>query len=307
MFYYDDVYYSDDPLSYSDPYYDFALGFSFYESPVDVAYDDYYDSYYAFDPVIDWSSPLSPTYNLLVDDAFYLRTYPDVAAAGIDPDVHYATWGWLEGRDPNAFFSTDGYLSANIDVDLAGIDPLDHYASVGWQEGRDPSVGFDNELYLQTNPDVAAAGINPLEHYLVFGRAEGREIYATIGPDIAPNAFDFEYYLLGNPDVGFFGPPNPLTHYNSNGWQEGRDPSAYFDTSDYLQAYRDVAAAGINPLDHFDTYGWREGRDPSIWFDTKAYLAANPDVAAAGINPLTHFLQFGVYEGRLPLGDGILA
>jgi serralysin len=66
-----------------------------------------------------------------------------------------------------------------------------------------------------------------------------------------------------------------------------------------------VAAAGINPLQHYETTGWKEGRDPSAHFDTAGYLAANPDVAAAGINPFDHFLQHGIYEGRQAVNDGI--
>ncbi len=54
----------------------------------------------------------------------------------------------------------------------------------------------------------------------------------------------------------------------------------------------------MNPLDHYNSFGWREGRDPSSRFDTTSYLAANPDVAAAGVNPLDHFLMNGIYEGR---------
>jgi len=30
----------------------------------------------------------------------------------------------------------------------------------------------------------------------------------------------------------------------------------------------DVKAAGVNPLDHYHTNGWKEGRDPSPNFDT---------------------------------------
>ena len=63
--------------------------------------------------------------------------------------------------------------------------------------------------------------------------------------------------------------------------------------------------AGINPLDHYNDYGWREGRDPSAGFDTSDYLAAYADVAAAGVNPLTHYLQFGVHEGRSAFADGV--
>jgi len=51
-------------------------------------------------------------------------------------------------------------------------------------------------------------------------------------------------------------------------------------------------------------FGWHEGRDPSAGFDTTGYLAANPDVAAAGVNPLDHYLMFGVYEGRAVVNDG---
>ncbi len=50
--------------------------------------------------------------------------------------------------------------------------------------------------------------------------------------------------------------------------------------------------------------GWNEGRDPSAGFDTRGYLAAHPDVAAANINPLDHYLMFGIYEGRQPVNDG---
>ena len=89
------------------------------------------------------------------------------------------------------------------------------------------------------------------------------------------------------------------------GWQEGRNPNAWFDTAGYLSHYADVAAAGVNPLQHYETVGWTEGRDPSATFDTLGYLVANPDVAAANINPLDHYLMFGIYEGRQAVDDGL--
>jgi hypothetical protein len=56
---------------------------------------------------------------------------------------------------------------------------------------------------------------------------------------------------------------------------------------------------------HYNTHGWREGRNPSVGFDTTAYLAANPDIAAAHVNPLLHDLQFGQHESRSAQADGI--
>jgi hypothetical protein len=74
----------------------------------------------------------------MFDPAWYLRTYPDVAAAGVDPVAHF----------------------------------LAH----GAEEARDPGPGFSSGSYFADNPDVAASGQNPLLHYLKSGRAEGRRV-----------------------------------------------------------------------------------------------------------------------------------
>ena len=243
--------------------------------------------------------------NPLVNDLFYYAHNKDVWDSGADADVHYATFGFREGRDPNAEFSTKGYLSANADVRAAGINPLEHFATVGFKEGRDPSPNFDIEQYLAANPDVAISGGNPLTHFEAFGRDEGRAIFGAVGKPLH-NGFDAEFYLLNNPDVGFAG-GDPLQHYQAFGHNEGRDPNAFFSVKGYLAAYSDVAAAGVDPFQHYLSFGAAEGRDPSGAFDTRAYLAANPDVAAAGVNPLVHFLEFGVHEGRSPHGDGLFA
>ena len=73
-----------------------------------------------------------------------------------------------------------------------------------------------------------------------------------------------------------------------------------FDAAFYLAANADVAAAGVNPLEHYCSLGWREGRRPSPTFDTIWYLATNPDVAASGVDPFRHWLVAGRAEGRLP-------
>ena len=111
--------------------------------------------------------------------------------------------------------------------------------------------------------------------------------------------FDRSYYLANNPDVAAAG-VDPYTHFETQGWREGRDPSALFDTSYYLTKNPDVAAANINPLDHFENQGWHEGRNPDALFDTNYYLAQNPDVKAAGIDPVIHYDEMGWKEGRNP-------
>ena len=81
---------------------------------------------------------------------------------------------------------------------------------------------------------------------------------------------------------------DPFQHFQTVGWQEGRNPNALFDVNGYLATYTDVHT---NPLDHYNQFGWHEGRDPSVGFDTTSYLAAYADVNAAHVNPLTHFLH----------------
>ncbi len=241
--------------------------------------------------------------NPLVDDLFYYSQYHDVWNAHVDADAHYNSLGWHEGRDPNAFFSTNLYLSANPDVRASGVNPLTQYDSIGWTQHRIPSLTFNGDSYLAANPDVAAAHVDPLWHFLIGGAGEGRQ---PIAPTewLMPNGFDFVYYLQHNPDVAA-AHIDPFQHFETQGWKEGRNPNAFFDTNGYLAAYTDVAAAHINPLDHYNTNGWHEGRDPSTGFDTTSYLSAYPDVAAAGVNPLVHFLGFGIHEGRQPFGDGV--
>ncbi|UHC20487.1 Ig-like domain-containing protein (plasmid) [Methylobacterium currus] len=250
----------------------------------------------------------------LIDNLYYFRNNNDVWNARVEADIHYNITGWHEGRDPNSYFSTSGYLAANSDVRNAGVNPLQHYDGNGWREGRDPGANFDNELYLLHNPDVKNAGVDPLRHFLTFGQEEGRQAYAAIGRAselTAHPGFDAEYYLLANPDVArnlISGGGDTLSgayeHYQNYGWREGRNPNAVFDTKGYLDAYQDVRNAGIDPLLHYDQFGWRENRDPSRQFDTSQYLLAYGDVRNAGIDPMLHYLQFGALEGRTAFEDG---
>ena len=75
----------------------------------------------------------------LFDEDWYVRTYPDVAKAGIDPGWHYIEFGWREGRDPGPLFSTNSYLKSNPDVARSGANPLLHFIEFGYSEGRGTS------------------------------------------------------------------------------------------------------------------------------------------------------------------------
>lgn len=75
--------------------------------------------------------------------------------------------------------------------------------------------------------------------------------------------------------------------------------SGLFDSAQYLRSNPDVATAGIDPIEHYLSNGWQEGRYIGPLFDADYYLKMNPDVKASGMNPLLHFIKFGRAEGRL--------
>ena len=72
----------------------------------------------------------------LFDADWYLRTYPDVAAAGVDPLVHYLTKGGWEQRNPSSAFDTSKYLMHHPDISSRGENALLHYVKYGQKEGR---------------------------------------------------------------------------------------------------------------------------------------------------------------------------
>ncbi len=245
----------------------------------------------------------------LVDDLFYFSKNLDVWKAHIDPDVHYAQYGWHEGRDPNAFFSTQGYLAANPDVAAAKVNPLVHYDQFGWQEGRDPSGDFSTKAYLSANPDVAAAGVDPLKQYLESGQVSGQSAIAAAAP--GSEAFNFKFadakvdtsnghFLLTAPNGKITDVTGLGTLKFTDGTIQENDGTPLVDDLFYFAKNLDVWKAHIDPDVHYAQYGWHEGRDPNAFFSTQGYLAANPDVAAAKVNPLVHYDQFGWHEGRDP-------
>ena len=67
--------------------------------------------------------------------------------------------------------------------------------------------------------------------------------------------------------------------------------SGLFDPGYYLKTYADVRKADVDPLKHFCKRGWKEGRNPSAQFNTRQYLAKHPELKESGTNPLIHYIN----------------
>jgi len=74
----------------------------------------------------------------------------------------------------SGLFDPDWYLAQYPDIAAAGVDPLVHYVKVGIGEGRLPGPRFDTLWYLGECPEAAAPGTIPILHYLRQGRGLGR-------------------------------------------------------------------------------------------------------------------------------------
>ncbi|GJD66304.1 glycoside hydrolase family 99-like domain-containing protein [Methylobacterium frigidaeris] len=161
----------------------------------------------------------------LFDKDFYTRQYTDMAGKNIDPLDHFFKYGYREGRKPNFYFDTEWYLNCNHDVAELGLNPLIHYSMYGEQEGRKPSIIFDPVWYKERHKLTNEQGA--LAHYLQ------RRSSGSVSP--VPE-FDMEFYLDRNQDIVTAG-IDPVEHYISYGYREGRNPSEKFNTDYYVRRY----------------------------------------------------------------------
>ena len=75
--------------------------------------------------------------------------------------------------------------------------------------------------------------------------------------------------------------------------------SEYFNPQYYVRHTPQLWFGSVDPVEHYLTVGWLEGKNPSAEFDGNKYLELNEDVAASGINPLLHYIKHGKEEARL--------
>jgi glycosyltransferase involved in cell wall biosynthesis len=230
----------------------------------------------------------------LFDLGFYLDTQPDVAAAGIDPLVHFFDYGFREGRRPNPYFDPLWYIENNEDVREANTHPLLHYGRLGDKEGRRPSLTFDTQWYRKTyniGPDASA-----LVHYLQH-RKTGR--FSPI-PE-----FDADFYTRENPDVAA-ACIDPFEHFINQGFRERRNPSAEFDVKFYTQRYLG-GDTSQNPLLHYLAHKHEPGvvgrmpdDEATVWREIKRFTKAGPDFEQFRPLPASAARQFKLLVYYLP-------
>ena len=278
------------------------------------------------------------------DEVWYDQKYGLEARKlrGLD---HYFRIGMKAGYSPNAAFDEDFYLSTNPDVGEAVqagalLCGFEHYIRHGRFEGRSsqrrpeepalsvPEVPPDlaklvsacfDEVWYDQKYGLEARKLRGLDHYFRIGMKAG----------YSPNAaFDEDFYLSTNPDVGEAVQAGALLcgfeHYIRQGRFEGRSSqrrpeepalsvpevppdlaklvSACFDEVWYDQRYG-LEARKLRGLDHYFRIGMKAGYSPNAAFDEDFYLSTNPDVgeavqAGALLCGFEHYIRQGRFEGR---------
>ncbi len=198
--------------------------------------------------------PVAALFERWFDADFYLTLHSDVKEAGVDPVEHFLSFGWHEGRAPNDWFKPDHYASYTYELDTETQNPFVHLLERAIAERTDPQVLYENIHKTQVpHRKRAAGGARDLAEMPLIVHRPSRETLEMVRV-----AFDTEFYLEQNPEV---------------------------------------AETGIDPVVHFLTIGWLEGRDPTPKFSVRHYLRHNKDIRKAGANPFVHYLQRGHKEG----------
>jgi len=283
---------------------------------------------------VGWKENKNPSYRF--NTAVYLSNNKDVKKVGMNPLIHFVLYGLESKRIFNfglsfndfkkfekkvieeGFFEEKYYLSQFSD-DI--IDPLGHYLSIGWKDNKNPSYIFNTKNFLNYNSSNMKEEMNPLVYFMLYSKDTNQKMnydfsykqYVEFG-EKAKNygLFDEEYYLLTNPDIQTV---NPLAHYLSIGYKEGKNPSGLFDTDCYLENSLDVAKLGINPLIHYVNHSYNSNRkikcnlslskfnefkdfvEEKGFYDEDFYLKqCNEKIA----DPFDHYLTVGWKENKDP-------
>jgi glycosyltransferase involved in cell wall biosynthesis len=109
----------------------------------------------------------------LFDTDWYLARYPEAAAPGSNPLLHFIEHSPAEGQNPSPYFDTAYYYDQVPRLLENGKNALVHYVDPN-QRSAHPNALFRDGYYREKTRKATTSAPTPLEHYLRYGRDEGR-------------------------------------------------------------------------------------------------------------------------------------
>ena len=159
------------------------------------------------------------------DKEWYINEYSDLGGIyRVFPALHYAFFGYKEGRNPSKSFVTDYYLNAYEDVKKSGLNPLYHYERVGKSENR--RINGSSHIYNLINTSLYFNNDWYIRNYMMYTKGQAPVVDYLMSKSLknpSPMFYSKEYLYL-NPDVAIHN-INPLTHYLNYGRYENRLPA----------------------------------------------------------------------------------
>ena len=258
-----------------------------------------------------------------LDGTYYRRQLPFwQRLLLLRPALHYLRTGWKQGLAPNSHFHTGWYLARYPDVAASGINPLVHFLNYGMYEGRAPAPNGDIAYRERLVPLRGWSGSHGASR--VFHKAAGATaVLGSIMVALAPfptrsekadlvlisrsGTFERRYYLRQFSFLHRLLIWNPPLHYMRVGASLGASAHPHFDEAWYASRWRREIRRFETPLLHFLHRGLHDGARPSAqgylsdfpalreepaW----AYQQAQHGHAAAGVAALERLVEQGVCD-----------
>jgi O-antigen biosynthesis protein len=253
------------------------------------------------------------------DEAWYLRTYPEVPEWMEREHIpsaqdFYTEIGQRYGHSPNPFFDENWYRQVYPDIyrSIARNEVQSgfaHYRAEGCHD-RDPHWLFSESAYRWAHPALTDARLaeqgfaNGYDHFLAVGALGFSKPHAFFDASLCEDiAFRHDAAFNGRSLFsGYLSADAAVADSGRVSW--------YFDPVWYLQTYPDVAqeiAEGVyrSALHHYLTNDTPRLFDPQPFFSEAHYAEQNPDVMPSITeghfrNGYEHFVGFGAREGRTP-------
>ena len=122
-----------------------------------------------------------PEVSFFFDRDFYLRQYPDIATADLDPLVHFIGWGAAERRTPHPLINIEYIVSKTPDLlpEPIAVDTLHRILS---QDLTDPSPFFSLDFYKSQLAGSKIPDRGLLRHFLQDGLLRGLKPIPSFDP-----------------------------------------------------------------------------------------------------------------------------